>query len=85
MIQFDLPKQKSSIIKVLGVGGGGSNAVNYMYKHGIEGVDFFICNTDVQALNSSPVDFKIQLGVNLTEGLGAGSQPDMVKKQPWRV
>ena len=71
---------KNNLIKVIGVGGGGSNAVNYMYKHGIEGVDFFICNTDVQALNSSPVDFKIQLGVNLTEGLGAGSQPDMGEK-----
>ena len=71
---------KNNLIKVIGVGGGGSNAVNYMYMHGIEGVDFFICNTDVQALNSSPVDFKLQLGVNLTEGLGAGSQPDMGEK-----
>ncbi len=71
---------KNNLIKVIGVGGGGSNAVNYMYTHGIEGVDFFICNTDVQALNSSPVDFKLQLGVNLTEGLGAGSQPDMGEK-----
>lgn len=78
--QPEIQGLKNNLIKVIGVGGGGSNAVNYMYKHGIEGVDFFICNTDVQALNSSPVDFKLQLGVNLTEGLGAGSQPDMGEK-----
>lgn len=77
MIQFDLPKQKSSIIKVIGVGGGGSNAVGYMHDQSIEGVDFVICNTDAQALAASRVPIKIQLGPNLTQGLGAGANPDI--------
>lgn len=77
MIKFDLPKNQSSIIKVLGVGGGGSNAVNHMFKLGIQGVDFVVCNTDAQALDLSPVPNKIQLGVNLTEGRGAGSIPSV--------
>ena len=76
-MQFNLPKNQSNVIKVIGVGGGGSNAVNHMYKKGIEGVDFVICNTDAQALNSSPVPIKIQLGASLTEGLGAGANPDV--------
>jgi cell division protein FtsZ len=74
---FDLPKNQSSVIKVIGVGGGGSNAVNHMFKAGIKGVDFAICNTDSQALSNSPVPNKIQLGVNLTEGLGAGANPEV--------
>ena len=74
MIQFDLPKQKSSIIKVLGVGGGGSNAVNFMFQQDIEGVDFIICNTDSKAIEQSPVPNKIQLGPHLTQGLGAGAE-----------
>jgi cell division protein FtsZ len=74
---FDLPKHRSSSIKVIGVGGGGSNAVNYMYQQGIEGVDFVICNTDAQALNNSPVPNKIQLGQSTTEGLGAGANPEV--------
>jgi cell division protein FtsZ len=77
MIEFDLPKQKSSIIKVIGVGGGGSNAVGYMHDQSIEGVDFVICNTDAQALAASRVPIKIQLGPNLTQGLGAGANPDI--------
>ncbi len=77
IIQFDLPKNQSSIIKVIGVGGGGSNAVNHMFNQGIEGVDFYVCNTDAQALDKSPVPNKIQLGVNLTEGRGAGSVPEV--------
>ena len=76
---FDLPKNKSNVMKVMGVGGGGSNAVNYMYKQGIKGVDFIVCNTDSQALEQSPVPNKIQLGVNLTEGLGAGANPEIGK------
>jgi len=79
MIKFDLPKNQSSIIKVLGVGGGGSNAVNHMFKQGIEGVDFLVCNTDSQALETSPVPNKIQLGVSLTDGRGAGSLPEVGK------
>jgi len=79
MITFDLPKNQSSDIKVLGVGGGGSNAVNYMFKQGIEGVDFVVCNTDSQALDISPVPNKIQLGVSLTDGKGAGSIPSVGK------
>ena len=75
MIQFDLPKQKSSIIKVLGVGGGGSNAVNFMFNQNIEGVDFIICNTDSKAIEQSTVPNKIQLGPHLTQGLGAGADP----------
>ncbi len=76
---FDLPKNKSNVMKVMGVGGGGSNAVNHMYKQGIKGVDFVVCNTDSQALEESPVPNKIQLGVNLTEGLGAGANPEIGK------
>ena len=76
-LAFDLPKNQSNVIKVIGVGGGGSNAVNYMFKRGIKGVDFVICNTDAQALQNSPVTTKIQLGVSLTEGLGAGANPDV--------
>jgi cell division protein FtsZ len=77
MIYFDLPKQQSSIIKVIGVGGGGTNAVNYMFSQGIEGVDFIICNTDQQSLASSKVPNRIQLGPNLTQGLGAGANPSI--------
>lgn len=76
-IAFDLPKNQSSVIKVIGVGGGGSNAVNHMYGMGIRGVDFVVCNTDSQALEASPVPNKIQLGVALTEGLGAGANPEV--------
>ena len=76
-ITFDLPKNQSNVIKVIGVGGGGSNAINHMFKQGINGVDFVICNTDSQALNNSGVPNKIQLGVNLTEGLGAGANPEI--------
>ncbi|HHC80985.1 MAG TPA: cell division protein FtsZ [Flavobacteriia bacterium] len=76
-LAFDLPKNQSNVIKVIGVGGGGSNAVNYMFKRGIKGVDFVICNTDAQALQNSPVTTKIQLGASLTEGLGAGANPDV--------
>ena len=76
-ITFDLPKNQSNVIKVIGVGGGGSNAINHMFQQGIKGVDFVICNTDAQALQSSGVPNKIQLGVNLTEGLGAGANPDI--------
>jgi cell division protein FtsZ len=76
-LSFDLPKNQSNVIKVIGVGGGGSNAVNHMYQRGITGVDFIVCNTDAQALQNSPVATKIQLGVSLTEGLGAGANPDV--------
>lgn len=76
-MEFDMPKDQSSIIKVIGVGGGGSNAVNHMYNQGIKGVDFIICNTDRQALDISPVPFKMQLGPSLTEGRGAGSIPEI--------
>lgn len=75
-LKFDLPKDKSSIIKVLGVGGGGGNAVNHMFNQGIKGVDFVICNTDLQALEASPIPNKIQLGTSLTAGLGAGADPE---------
>lgn len=78
-MQFDLPKDQSSIIKVFGVGGGGSNAVNHMFRQGITGVDFVVCNTDQQALDISPVPIKIQLGSSLTEGRGAGSIPEVGK------
>ena len=74
-ISFDLPKNQSNVIKVIGVGGGGSNAINHMFNQGIKGVDFVICNTDAQALDNSSVPNKIQLGVSLTEGLGAGANP----------
>ncbi|WCO01158.1 cell division protein FtsZ [Psychroserpens ponticola] len=76
-ISFDLPKNQSNVIKVIGVGGGGSNAINHMFQQGIKGVDFVICNTDSQALQNSGVPNKIQLGVNLTEGLGAGANPEV--------
>jgi cell division protein FtsZ len=75
--KFDLPKHHKSIIKVIGVGGGGSNAVNHMYKQGIKDVEFVVANTDLQALNGSPVPHKLQLGVNLTEGLGCGANPEV--------
>lgn len=78
-MEFDLPKENTSIIKVIGVGGGGSNAVNHMYNQGIIGVDFIVCNTDKQALDISPVPYKIQLGPSLTEGRGAGSIPEIGK------
>jgi cell division protein FtsZ len=78
-MEFDLPKDLSSIIKVVGVGGGGSNAVNHMFNQGIKGVDFVVCNTDQQALDMSPVPLKIQLGASLTEGRGAGAIPEIGK------
>src|SRR5215218_4677454 len=77
MIQFDLPKEKSSIIKVIGIGGGGSNAVNHMYSQQIDGVNFIICNTDAQAIALSNVPNKVQLGPHLTQGLGAGANPEI--------
>jgi cell division protein FtsZ len=77
LMNFDLPVNKSSIIKVLGVGGGGSNAVNHMFRQGIKDVDFVVCNTDAQALANSPVPVKIQLGASLTEGRGAGNKPEV--------
>lgn len=80
MIHFDLPKEKSSIIKVIGVGGGGSNAVNHMFSQSIEGVNFIICNTDAQAIATSSVPNKIQLGPHLTQGLGAGANPEIGKQ-----
>lgn len=80
MIHFEIPKNQSSIIKVIGVGGGGSNAVNYMHSLGIEGVDFVVCNTDSQALALSPVANKVQLGPHLTQGLGAGANPEIGKQ-----
>jgi len=80
MVEFDLPKNQSSAIKVIGVGGGGSNAVNYMFDQGIKGVDFVICNTDAQALNNSMIPTQIQLGIELTEGLGAGENPIVGEK-----
>ena len=76
-MEFDLPTNISSIIKVIGVGGGGSNAVNHMYDLGIKGVDFIVCNTDKQALDVSSVPFKIQLGISLTEGNGAVAIPEI--------
>ena len=76
-MKFEMLKDKSSIIKVIGVGGGGGNAVNHMYNQGIVGVDFIICNTDAQALELSPIPNKIQLGASLTEGRGAGSMPEV--------
>ncbi|MFZ4797517.1 MAG: cell division protein FtsZ [Bacteroidia bacterium] len=79
-IKFNLPKEKSSIIKVIGVGGGGGNAVNHMHEQGIKGVDFIICNTDLQALEASAIPNKIQLGASLTQGLGAGANPEVGKK-----
>jgi cell division protein FtsZ len=79
-LNFELPSGLSSIIKVLGVGGGGSNAVNHMFSQGIKDVNFVVCNTDAQALQNSPVAVKIQLGENLTEGRGAGSKPEIGRK-----
>ena len=76
-INFDMPKHRSNVIKVIGVGGGGSNAINYMFHQGINGVDFIVTNTDSQALEKSPVPIKIQLGATLTEGLGAGANPEI--------
>ena len=76
-ILFDMPKSQSNTIKVIGVGGGGSNAVNHMYQQDIKGVDFVICNTDAQALENSSIPNKIQLGVDLTSGLGAGANPEV--------
>lgn len=77
IMNFDLPVERSSIIKVIGIGGGGSNAVNHMYQQGIKDVNFVVCNTDAQALNNSPVPVKIQIGESLTEGRGAGNKPDI--------
>ena len=77
---FDLPKNRSNVIKVIGIGGGGGNAINHMFQQGIVGVDFVICNTDSQALDKSPVPIKIQLGASLTEGLGAGANPEVGRK-----
>jgi cell division protein FtsZ len=79
-IKFNMPKERSSIIKVIGVGGGGGNAVNYMFSQGIKGVDFIICNTDLQVLEASPIANKIQLGASLTNGLGAGANPEIGKQ-----
>ncbi len=76
-VNFDMPKNQYSTIKVIGVGGGGSNAVNHMFAEGIKGVDFVVCNTDAQALDASPIQNKIQLGLSLTEGLGAGANPEV--------
>ena len=76
-LAFNLPKNQSSVIKVIGIGGGGSNAVNYMFHHGIEGVDFAVCNTDLQALEASLIPNKIQIGAEITEGLGAGANPEI--------
>ena len=79
-LSWDFPKNQSNVIKVIGVGGGGSNAINYMYNKGINGVDYVICNTDAQALENSPVPNKVQLGINLTEGMGAGADPKIGEK-----
>ena len=79
-LSWDLPKNQSNVIKVIGVGGGGSNAINYMYDRGINGVDYVICNTDAQAIENSPVPNKVQLGINLTEGMGAGADPKIGEK-----
>ena len=78
-MQFNIPKNQGSPIKVIGVGGGGSNAVNYMHQQGINGVDFIVCNTDNQALEASSVPTRIQLGTTLTAGQGAGSIPEIGK------
>ncbi len=79
LIEFDAPAEHSSIIKVIGVGGGGNNAVNHMFREGIKDVSFVICNTDNQALNKSPIEKKIQLGPEVTSGLGAGNNPEVAK------
>lgn len=81
-LKFELPTSASSIIKVIGVGGGGSNAVNYMYTQGISGVDFIVCNTDSQALDKSPVPIKVQLGATLLDGQGAAHYQKLVAMQP---
>jgi cell division protein FtsZ len=80
LVNFEMPTVKTSIIKVIGVGGGGSNAVNYMFRQGITDVSFVVCNTDDQALKKSPVPIQIQLGANITEGLGAGSHPEVARQ-----
>src|SRR5574344_1345984 len=80
LVNFEMPTVKTSIIKVIGVGGGGSNAVNYMFREGITDVSFVVCNTDDQALKKSPVPIQIQLGANITEGLGAGSHPEVARQ-----
>ena len=80
IMNFDLPVERSSIIKVLGIGGGGNNAVNHMFERGIRDVNFVVCNTDHQALANSPVPIKVQIGEALTEGMGAGSQPEKGRK-----
>ncbi|MBN2274038.1 MAG: cell division protein FtsZ [Bacteroidales bacterium] len=80
LINFELPVNRSSIIKVVGVGGGGSNAVNHMYRLGIKDVNFVVCNTDAQALSNSPVPLRVQLGASLTEGRGAGNKPEVGKQ-----
>ena len=77
--KFEIPKHHKSIIKVIGVGGGGSNAVNHMFNQGIRDVEFVVCNTDSQALKASPVPNKLQIGTNLTSGLGAGANPEKGK------
>ncbi|RLD33868.1 MAG: cell division protein FtsZ, partial [Bacteroidetes bacterium] len=77
LMNFDLPVERSSIIKVIGVGGGGSNAVNHMFEQGIKDVNFMVCNTDAQALENSPVLVKIQIGESITEGRGAGNKPEV--------
>ena len=82
---FDLPKGNSSIIKVIGVGGGGNNALKHMYERGIHGVDFVICNTDAQTLDNNPVANKVQLGVTITEGLGAGADPEVQAADAVRI
>ena len=79
-ISFEMPKSQSNAIKVIGVGGGGSNAVNHMFQQDIKGVDFVICNTDAQALENSAIPNKIQLGADLTSGLGAGANPEVGEK-----
>lgn len=85
LMNFDLPVERSSIIKVIGIGGGGCNAVNHMFEKGIKDVNFIICNTDHQALAKSPVPFKIQIGQSITEGRGAGSKPDVGARRHLRI
>jgi len=79
LLSFDINNENTNIIKVVGVGGGGNNAVNHMYRQGVKGVDFIVCNTDSQALENSPVPTKIQMGSTLTQGRGAGSIPEVGK------
>ena len=85
LMNFDLPVERSSIIKVLGIGGGGNNAVNHMYEKGIRDVNYVVCNTDQQALIKSPVPLKVQIGEALTEGRGAGSNPEVEVKEKYRT